>query len=76
MLSHDRETDCEATAVLADYYRAFSTLDLQSVLSYFHEPSLIIGPQAVFAAPPARNWRLPLRPRWKVSERENLDGAS
>ena len=51
MLSHDRETDREATAVLADYYRAFSTLDLQAVLPYFHEPSLLMGPQAVFAAP-------------------------
>jgi len=37
--------------VLADYYAAFSTLDVQAVLSYFHEPSVLIGPQGVLAAP-------------------------
>jgi hypothetical protein len=37
--------------VLADYYVAFSTLDVQAFLPFFHEPSLLIGPQAVFAAP-------------------------
>jgi ketosteroid isomerase-like protein len=37
--------------VLADYYAAFSTLDIQAVLPYFHEPSMLIGPQGVFAAP-------------------------
>jgi ketosteroid isomerase-like protein len=47
------ETDGEAAParVLADYYKAFSTLDVQAVLPYFHEPSLLIGPQAVFSAP-------------------------
>jgi ketosteroid isomerase-like protein len=37
--------------VLADYYAAFSTLDVQAVLPYFHEPSVLIGPQGVLAAP-------------------------
>jgi ketosteroid isomerase-like protein len=37
--------------VLTDYYAAFSTLDAQAVLPYFHEPSLLIGPQGMFAAP-------------------------
>jgi ketosteroid isomerase-like protein len=37
--------------VLADYYAAFSTLDIQAVLPYFHEPSMLIGPQGMFAAP-------------------------
>jgi ketosteroid isomerase-like protein len=37
--------------VLAEYYAAFSTLDVQAVLPYFHEPSLLIGPQGVLAAP-------------------------
>src|SRR5262245_32520140 len=36
--------------VLTDYYAAFSTLDIQSFLPYFYEPSLLIGPQGVFAA--------------------------
>jgi ketosteroid isomerase-like protein len=37
--------------VLTDYYAAFSTLDIESFLPYFHEPSLLIGPQGMFAAP-------------------------
>lgn len=37
--------------MLADYYAAFSTLDPQAFLPYFHEPSLAIGPQGIFAAP-------------------------
>jgi hypothetical protein len=37
--------------VLADYYAAFGTLNVQAFLPYFHEPSLLIGPQGVFAAP-------------------------
>jgi len=39
------------TQVLTDYYRDFSSLNLQSILPYFHEPCLIIGPHGVFAAP-------------------------
>jgi hypothetical protein len=37
--------------VLIDYYAAFSTLDPQSCLPYFHEPSLLIGPQGMGVAP-------------------------
>ena len=36
--------------VLHDYYSAFSTLNIEAVLPYFHEPSMLIGPQGVFAA--------------------------
>jgi hypothetical protein len=32
-----------ATQVLADYYATFSTLDLQAILPYFHEPSFLMG---------------------------------
>ena len=39
------------TAVLADYYRAFSTLEIQAILPYFHEPCLMESLQGVFAAP-------------------------
>ncbi|SRR5260221_253037 len=37
--------------VLRDYYAAFSTLKVQAFLPFFHEPSLLIGPQGVVAAP-------------------------
>ena len=40
-----------ALRTLADYYRAFSTLEVQTVSPYFHEPSMFISPQGVFAAP-------------------------
>jgi ketosteroid isomerase-like protein len=36
---------------LTDYYRDFSSLDIDAILPYFHEPCLIIGPQGVLAAP-------------------------
>jgi hypothetical protein len=39
------------TRVPVDYYDAFSTLDVHAVLPYFHEPSVLIGPQGVCAAP-------------------------
>jgi ketosteroid isomerase-like protein len=48
--SSDTNSEAAATRVLAEYYRAFSTLEVQAVLPYFHEPSLFIGPQGVFAA--------------------------
>lgn len=53
MVSTASGIDDEAvvTRVLADYYSAFSTLEVQAVLPYFHEPCLMIGPQGVFAAP-------------------------
>jgi hypothetical protein len=37
--------------VLSDYYAAFSTLDIQAVLPYFHQPALLIGPLGVIALP-------------------------
>ena len=40
-----------ALQTLLDYYRAFSTLEVQAVLPYFHEPSMLISPQGVFATP-------------------------
>ena len=40
-----------ALRTLTDYYRAFSSLEVQSVFPYFHEPSLLISPQGVFATP-------------------------
>lgn len=40
-----------ALRTLADSYRAFSTLEVQAVLVYFHEPSLLISPKGVIAAP-------------------------
>ena len=36
--------------VLHEYYTAFSTLNVDAVLPYFNEPSLLIGPQGAFAA--------------------------
>src|SRR5262245_37521866 len=30
------------------HYTAFSTLDVEAFLPYFHEPHLLIGPQGVF----------------------------
>jgi ketosteroid isomerase-like protein len=39
------------TQVLTNYYRAFSTLDVQTFLPFFHQPCLVIGPQGVLAAP-------------------------
>lgn len=33
--------------VIADYYRDFSTLNVQAILQYFNEPSLLVGPQGV-----------------------------
>ena len=37
--------------VIADYYRDFSTLNVQAILPYFNEPSLLVGPQGVFPIP-------------------------
>jgi len=43
-------TQSETARVLADYYAAFSTLDVQAFLPYFHEPCLLIGPDGMFPA--------------------------
>ena len=40
----------DAIRVLHEYYSAVSTLNMDTVLPYFHEPSLLIGPQGAFAA--------------------------
>lgn len=37
--------------VVADYYRDFSTLNVQAILPYFNEPSLLVGPQEVISIP-------------------------
>jgi ketosteroid isomerase-like protein len=39
--------------VLTDYYKAFSTLTVQSILRYFHQPALLIGPSGVIPTPEA-----------------------
>lgn len=39
------------TALLDDYYKAFSTLDVQAILPYYHEPCLLMGPGGVAALP-------------------------
>ena len=36
---------------IADYYRDFSTLNVQAILPYFKEPSLLVGPQGVIPVP-------------------------
>ena len=40
-----------AKQTLFDYYEAFNTFDVQTVLPYFHEPCLLLAPQGAFAAP-------------------------
>jgi len=40
-----------AAQVLADYYRAFSSLDAQAVLPYFHEPAQSVSPAGVVTTP-------------------------
>jgi hypothetical protein len=37
--------------VIADYYRDFSTLNVQAILPYFHEPAMLVGPQGVISIP-------------------------
>jgi hypothetical protein len=37
--------------VLSDYYNAFSTLDVQSILPYFHQPAVLLGTLGVIAVP-------------------------
>jgi hypothetical protein len=47
--------EAAVTRVLADYYNAFtsacSTLDVRAIWPYFNEPSLLIGPGGMLAAP-------------------------
>jgi len=51
MSSQVADDQSAITALLADYYRAFSTLHLPSIVAYFHEPCLLVGPQGVSSAP-------------------------
>jgi hypothetical protein len=44
-------TDETVNQVIADYYRDFSTLNIQAILRYFNEPSLLVGPQGVLPIP-------------------------
>jgi len=44
------DDQAEVLCVLNEYYSAFGTLKIEAVLTYFHEPSLLIGPQGTFAA--------------------------
>lgn len=37
--------------ILSDYYAAFSTLEIEAILPYFHEPALLMGPQGVIPLP-------------------------
>jgi hypothetical protein len=37
--------------VMADYYRDFSTLNVQAILRYFNEPALLVDPQRVIPIP-------------------------
>ena len=46
---HSDEADVRR--FLADYYRVFSSLAVNAILPYFHEPALLIFPTAVVAAP-------------------------
>ncbi len=41
------------TKFLSDYYAAFSTLNIQAILPYFHEPALLVGPLGVVPLPTA-----------------------
>jgi len=45
------DEEAAAAQVLADYYRAFSSLDVQAVWPYFHEPSQLVSPAGVVAMP-------------------------
>jgi ketosteroid isomerase-like protein len=39
------------TEFLHAYYRTFSTLNVESIAPFFHEPCLFLSPQGVMAAP-------------------------
>ena len=39
------------TEFLNTYYRTFSTLNVESIAPFFHEPCLFVSPQGVMAAP-------------------------
>lgn len=37
--------------LLTEYYRTFSTLNVQNIAPFFHQPCLFVSPQGVMAAP-------------------------
>ena len=43
--------EAAVTRMLADYYGAFSTLNIEAIKPYFHQPALIIAPAGVVAVP-------------------------
>jgi ketosteroid isomerase-like protein len=43
--------EAAVTKFLSDYYAAFSTLNIQAILPYFHEPALLVGPLGVIPLP-------------------------
>ena len=43
--------EAAVTKLLSDYYTAFSTLNIQAILPYFHEPALLAGPLGVIPLP-------------------------
>ena len=47
----NKDDEAAVTRVLADYYKAFSTLEPAAIAPHFHEPSLLISPLGVTAAP-------------------------
>jgi ketosteroid isomerase-like protein len=51
LLAAGEDDKAAVTRVLTDYYRAFSKLDVQAILPYFHEPSLLIASEGVAATP-------------------------
>ncbi len=69
--------EADVTQFLTDYYTAFSTLDIQVILPYFHEPALLIGPLGVLArCPPPRHWSPSSGLPWKTFGPEDMVGAS
>jgi ketosteroid isomerase-like protein len=50
-VASEESDEAAVTRVLANYYRAFSTLDAQAILPYYLEPSLVVSPQGVAAMP-------------------------
>ena len=51
LLAAGEDDKAAATRVLTDYYSAFSRLDVQGILPYFHEPCLLVSPEGVAATP-------------------------
>ena len=47
----EAEDTADITRVLTDYYTAFSTLEAEAFLPYFHQPCLVVSPMGVGAMP-------------------------